>query len=85
MFYKQYSCTRVDLIQRIGRVGQKIRNTWTLVLRLSASPLDRFIAENPDDAFNFDDAKTIPLPLDLELIKLRHIAAAHYEGCYKYY
>ena len=76
---------RVDLIQRIGRVGRRSGIPGLVVLKLSAAPLDRFIAENTDDAFNFDDAKTIPLPLDLEMIKLRHITAAHYEGCYRNY
>lgn len=76
---------RVDLIQRIGRVGRRAGIPGLSVLRLSAAPLDRYILDNPEEAFSFDNARTIPLPLDLELIKLRHLAAAHYGGCYRNY
>ncbi len=84
-FINNIPSKRVDLIQRIGRVGRRAGIPGFSVLRLSAAPLDRFIIENCEEAFSFDNAKTIPLPLELELIKLRHLAATHYSGCYRLY
>ena len=76
---------RVDLIQRVGRVGRRAGLPGVTILKLSAAPLDRFIVANPDKAFNFNNAIIIPLPLDLRLNKLKHMEAAHYEGCYRIY
>ncbi len=84
-FINDVPSKRVDLIQRIGRVGRRAGIPGLSVLRLSAAPLDRFIVENSEEAFSFNNAKTIPLPLDLDIIKLRHLAAAHYGGCYRLY
>lgn len=76
---------RVDLIQRVGRVGRRAGIPGVTILKLSAAPLDRFIVENLDKAFSFDTAVTIPLPLDLQLNLLKNMEAAHYDGCYRNY
>lgn len=76
---------RVDLIQRVGRVGRRAGLPGVTILKLSAAPLDRFIVEDPERAFSFDSAVTIPLPTDLRLNKLKNMEAIHYAGCYKKY
>ena len=76
---------RVDLIQRVGRVGRRAGLPGVTILKLSAAPLDRSIVENPENIFSFDTAVSIPLPIDLRLNKLKNMEAIHYEGCYKKY
>ncbi|VVB91545.1 ATP-dependent RNA helicase RhlB [uncultured archaeon] len=76
---------RVDLIQRIGRVGRRQDHPGLVLLNLSAAPFDRYIAKNLDVVFRFDASKSVPIPMNLELLRLRHMEAAHYEGCYRNY
>lgn len=76
---------RVDFIQRIGRVGRRQQRPGLVLINLGVAPLDRWIARNLADAFRFDISRTIPIPSQLEMLRLRHMAAAHYEGCYRNY
>ncbi|MBP2641121.1 MAG: hypothetical protein H6Q66_2072 [Firmicutes bacterium] len=70
---------RADLLQRIGRVGRRWNKPGLVLISLGSSPLDRYIAANPADAFHFDHARSIPIPMDLEIIRLRNIAAVQDE------
>jgi len=72
---------RVDLLQRIGRVGRREDRPGLIIINLSASPADRAIAEDPVQALRFDATTTIPLPTHLELLTLKHMCGAHSEGC----
>ncbi len=76
---------RVDLIQRVGRVGRRVGMPGVTILKLSAAPLDRSIVDDPEKTFSFDSAVTIPLPINLRLNKLKNMEAIHYEGCYTKY
>jgi ATP-dependent helicase YprA (DUF1998 family) len=76
---------RVDFYQRIGRVGRREDRPGLVIINLSASPADRAIAEDPTQAFSFDTTRTIPLPTHLELLTLKHMCGAHYEGCFRLY
>ncbi len=70
---------RADMLQRIGRVGRRQDKPGLILISLSASPLDRYIAENVESAFCFDNTKSIPIPTELEIIKLKNIAAIQSE------
>ena len=76
---------RADFIQRIGRVGRRQDRPGIVLLNLTAAPFDRFISKNLGAAFAFENSKSVPIPSDLEMLRLRHMAAAHYEGCYRNY
>jgi len=76
---------RADFIQRIGRVGRRQDHPGIVLLNLTAAPFDRFISKNLGAAFAFETSKSVPIPSDLEMLRLRHMTAAHYEGCYRYY
>jgi len=76
---------RVDFIQRIGRVGRRHDRPGLVLLNLSAAPFDRYIAKSLNAAFRFDTSRSVPIPSDLEMLRLRHMTAAHYEGCYRNY
>lgn len=75
----------IELIQRIGRVGRRIGRPGLIILKLSANPFDRFIAKKPHSAFRFDMSRSIPIPSDIEMVRLRHMAAAHSECRYEKY
>jgi superfamily II DNA or RNA helicase len=66
---------RADFLQRVGRVGRKIQKPGLLIVKLSSEPFDRAISHDLETAFNPENAKSIPIPLDLELIKLKAMSA----------
>jgi hypothetical protein len=74
---------RADFIQRIGRVGRRPDRPGLVLLKLSAAPFDRYIAKNFDAAFRFDTSRSVPIPSDLEMLKLKNIAAIQKEIWYK--
>ena len=76
---------RADFIQRIGRVGRRQDHPGIVLLNLTAAPFDRLISKNLDAAFAFENSKSVPIPSDLEMLRLRHMTATHYEGCYRNY
>lgn len=74
---------RADLLQRIGRVGRRQEKPGLVLISLSAAPLDRYIASSIESAFRFDNARSIPIPTELEILKLKNIAAIQQEMWHK--
>lgn len=71
--------SRVDLLQRIGRVGRRPGRPGLVVLRAGAQPADRALAEDPAGALRLDGRRALPLPLHLDFLRLRHALACHDE------
>ncbi len=67
------------MIQRIGRVGRRQGKPGLIVLNLSARPIDRWISKNVVTAFQFDVSRPVPIPMNIEMQKLKNIAAIHDE------
>jgi ATP-dependent helicase YprA (DUF1998 family) len=67
---------RADLLQRIGRVGRRVGRPGLVVLRLSAEPHDRDMMEHPLDLFRLESSRALPIPLHLDICRLRHMLAA---------
>jgi superfamily II DNA/RNA helicase len=76
---------RTAFLQRIGRVGRRSGKPGLILINLSSNPFDRQIADDLEVMFKFDNSKTIPIPENLELLRLKHMITAHYEGCYRNY
>jgi Helicase conserved C-terminal domain len=76
---------RQDLLQRIGRVSRRDGQPGLVVLSASVSPQDRRILSKPLEAFRLDTTATLPLPTDVEMLRWRHMIAAHKEGVYRLY
>jgi hypothetical protein len=71
--------SRVNLVQRIGRVGRRAGRPGLVVLRAGGQPLDRLLAADPVAALRLDAARALPLPLHLEAPRWRHALALHRE------
>ena len=73
---------RCDLLQRLGRVGRSSNRPGLAVLCLGFSPGDERLIEEPLAAVSVEDMKPLPLPLHLEVVRLKAISAAFGEcGC----
>jgi hypothetical protein len=70
---------RCDLLQRLGRVGRSWDRPGLAVLCLGFSPGDERLMDEPLAAVSFDDTKPIPLPLHLEVVRLKAMFAAFKE------
>jgi hypothetical protein len=68
--------TKVELIQRIGRVGRRPGKPGLAIVLLGQNPRSERILEDPVEAFRLDQTEVIPLPTYLETLKLRHCLAA---------
>lgn len=73
---------KVELLQRIGRVGRRVGKPGIVILRLGHNALDRLIAQNPVEAFKAKGLKTVPIPENVELQKFKNIVAS-YKECLK--
>lgn len=71
--------SRADMLQRIGRVGRRVNSPGLVIMCLSSEPRDLSILDDPQNAFKLDLTKSIPIPVHLEMVKWRHMAAAFYE------
>ncbi|MBF0527828.1 MAG: DEAD/DEAH box helicase [Deltaproteobacteria bacterium] len=67
---------RCDLLQRLGRVGRSSDRPGLAILCLGYSPIDARLIEEPLTAVAVDDMKPLPLPLHLDIIRLRAMSAA---------
>ncbi|AUB83153.1 helicase-related protein [Candidatus Thiodictyon syntrophicum] len=67
---------RSDLIQRLGRVGRSSDRPGLAILCLGYSPSDERLIEEPLATFAVDEMKPLPLPLHLEVVRLRAMSAA---------
>ena len=76
---------RQDLLQRIGRVGRRKERPGLVVLRASLAPQDRRLLAEPTKAFRLDSVSPLYLPIEIDMLKWRHIAAAYNEGIYRNY
>jgi hypothetical protein len=70
---------RCDLLQRLGRVGRSTERPGFAVLCLGYSPSDERLIEEPLAAVNVEDIKPLPLPLHLDIVRLRAMQAAFAE------
>ncbi|HRI68277.1 MAG TPA: DEAD/DEAH box helicase [Polyangium sp.] len=70
---------RVDLLQRLGRVGRTAGRPGLAVLCLGYSPLEDQLLEAPKKALSMDGVKPLPLPLHLDGVRLRAMRAAFEE------
>jgi superfamily II DNA/RNA helicase len=75
-FMDQIPPRRVDMLQRIGRVGRRQDRPGLVLLRVAAEPHDQSILEDPLAAFRLDQSRPMPIPLHLEMMKWRHMLAA---------
>lgn len=67
---------RSDLIQRLGRVGRSSDRPGLAILCLGYSPSDERLIEEPLATFAVEKMKPLPLPLHLEVVRLRAMSAA---------
>lgn len=67
---------RCELLQRLGRVGRTAERPGLAILCLGYSPGDERLIEEPLAAVAVDDLKPLPLPLHLDVIRLRAMSAA---------
>lgn len=70
---------RIDLLQRLGRVGRTAGRPGLAVLCLGYSPLEDQLLEAPKKALSMDGVRPLPLPLHLEGVRLRAMRAAFNE------
>jgi hypothetical protein len=70
---------RCDLLQRLGRVGRSSQRPGLAVLCLGYSPGDERLIDEPLAAVAVDDIRPLPLPLHLDIVRLRAIRAAFAE------
>lgn len=70
---------RCDLLQRLGRVGRTANRPGLAVLCLGYDPLDQRLIEDPLAAVAVNGLKPLPLPLHLEIVKLRSMKATFAE------
>ena len=83
-FINDVPARKVELLQRIGRVGRRVGKLGIVILRLGPDALDRIIARNPVEALKSRGLKTVPIPENAELQKLKNIVAS-YKECLKSY
>jgi len=74
---------RCELLQRLGRVGRSSERPGLAVLCLGYSPGDVRLIEEPLKAVAVDDIRPIPLPLHLEIVRLRAMRAAFSEWIHR--
>lgn len=74
---------RHELLQRLGRVGRTFERPGLAVLCLGFSPGDERLLDEPLSAVAVDDIKAVPLPLHLEVVRLRAMTAAFREWMYR--
>ncbi len=70
---------RADLLQRLGRVGRTAARPGLAVLCLGHGPLEARALEAPDVALSAAGVRALPLPLHLEIVRLRAMGAAFTE------
>jgi hypothetical protein len=70
---------RCDLLQRLGRVGRSSDRPGLAILCLGYSPSDERLIEEPLLAISVEDIKPLPLPLHLDIVRLRAMRAAFAE------
>ena len=78
-FIEQIPPSRADLLQRIGRVGARVGRPGLVFLRLSAEPQDQQILEDPCAAMRLDLSEPLPIPLQLDMLRWRHVLAVFSE------
>jgi len=77
--------SRVDYLQRIGRVGRREDRPGLVVTVLSLRPRDRELLRKPEAFHSLKGTEMIGLPLHLEMVRLKHIYAGYREGLYRRY
>jgi hypothetical protein len=70
---------RSELLQRLGRVGRTSERPGLAILCLGYSASDERLIEEPLAAFAVDNIKPLPLPLHLDVVRLRAMYAAFKE------
>lgn len=70
---------RAAFLQRIGRVGRRTGKAGLILINLFASPFARLLIDDTENAFNSENVKPTPLPLEIEHIKLKNLLALYKE------
>lgn len=70
---------RAEMFQRIGRVGRQLDLPGLVIMRVTDSPNDQNILDNPRAEFQPALTRAMPIPTHLEKIKWRHALAASKE------
>ncbi len=76
--------TKVELLQRISRVGRRVGKPGLVMVLISKEPLSERILENPIEAFQLDQGKLIPVPTHLGMLQLKHMLAVLHEWRYRH-
>lgn len=75
--------SRVELLQRLGRVGRSINRPGLAVLCLRYSPFDEQLLRQPQETLSARNARMLPIPLHLDIVKLKAMVAAFSEWQYR--
>jgi superfamily II DNA/RNA helicase len=75
--------SRTELLQRLGRVGRSINRPGLAVLCLRYSPFDEQLLRQPQETLSVRNAKMLPVPLHLDIVKLKAMITAFNEWMYR--
>lgn len=75
--------SRTELLQRLGRVGRSINRPGLAVLCLRYSPFDEQLLRQPKETLSVENAKMLPIPLHLDIVRLKAMFAAFKEWMYR--